>query len=68
MESIRPEVTKFMGACERLFGFTLENGRLTSEECDVLEYYAQELHKQIAPLCTDPKGACPDLTVASPPL
>jgi hypothetical protein len=68
MENIRPEVAKFMGACERLFGFTLESGRLTPEECDVLEYYAQELQRQIAPLCTDPIGSCPDPTVSSPPL
>jgi hypothetical protein len=65
MESIRPEVTKFMGACEHLFGFTIESGRLTPEECDVLEYYVQELHRQITPLCIDPKGSCPDNPVTS---
>jgi hypothetical protein len=53
MDNIRPEVEKFMSACERLFGFTHESGRLTHDECVVLEYYAQELHKQITPLCTD---------------
>ncbi len=68
MENIRPEVTKFMAACERLFGFTLENGRLSPEECDILEYYAKELRNQIAPLCTDPKGACPDPAVVPPSL
>ena len=53
MENIRPEVKTFISSCERLFGFTHESGRLTPGECDVLEYYAKELQKQIAPLCAD---------------
>ena len=53
MENIRPEVGKFISACERLFGFTHESGGLTPEECQVLEYYAQELQNEIAPLCID---------------
>ena len=57
MENIRPEVETFMRACERLFGFTVTHGKLTSEECDVLKYYADELQQQITPMCpsqTDP--------------
>ena len=52
MESIRPEVKKFISACESLFGFTTESGRLTPEECEALKYYAEELQDQVAPLCT----------------
>ena len=66
MENIRQEVGKFISSCERLFGFTHESGRLTPEECQVLEYYAQELQRQIAPLCIDPTAPCQDNPVSSP--
>jgi hypothetical protein len=51
MNNIRPEVEAFMRACERLFGFAHTEGRLTPEECDVLFYYADEIHNKITPFC-----------------
>ena len=60
MENIRPEVGKFLRSCEHLFGFTHESGKLTPEECQVLEYYVEELHKQITPHCTNPQAHCHD--------
>lgn len=58
MENVRPEVRTFMQACERLFGFTHESGKLTSDECQLLEYYAEELQRQIAPVCADAHAHC----------
>lgn len=58
MANIRPEVSKFISACEHLFGFTHASGRLTADECSALEYYADELRKQIAPVCVDPQAHC----------
>ena len=55
IKELRAEVQEFMRACERLFGFTIENGRLTATECDVLHYYSQELQKQIGPACSQPQ-------------
>ncbi|CUS37311.1 hypothetical protein COMA2_30200 [Candidatus Nitrospira nitrificans] len=60
MENVRPEVKKFMQSCERLFGFTHESGRLTSDECQLLEYYVEELQRQIAPVCAKPQAHCQD--------
>ncbi|QPD02623.1 MAG: hypothetical protein Nkreftii_000397 [Candidatus Nitrospira kreftii] len=65
MANIRPEVSKFMSACEHLFSFTLASGRLTADECSVLEYYAEELQKQMAPVCADPQAHCHDQTSSS---
>ena len=56
MKNIRPQVEEFMRSCERLFGFTNVQGRLTTEECEVLEYYAKELQRQIAPVCETTPG------------
>ncbi len=47
-----------MSACEHLFSFTLASGRLTADECSALEYYADELRKQIAPVCVEPQAHC----------
>lgn len=58
MENIRPEIEVFMRSCERLFGFTTKQGRLTDDECQVLEYYVEELNKHIAPVC-ESKEDCP---------
>lgn len=60
MENIRQEIRTFMKSCEHLFGFTHESGKLTPEECQLLEYYAEELHRQIAPVCVNPEGHCHD--------
>lgn len=60
MENIRPEVGKFLRSCEHLFGFTHESGQLTPEECQVLEYYVEELHKQIASHCSASAAHCPE--------
>lgn len=65
MEDIRPEVGKFLRSCEHLFGFTHESGKLTPLECQVLEYYVEELHKQIAPHCANTQTHCQDDAVSS---
>jgi hypothetical protein len=65
MENIRPEVKTFLRSCEHLFGFTHESEKLTPEECQVLEYYVEELHKQIAPHCTNSQAHCQENAVSS---
>ena len=57
MENVRPEVENFLRSCEHLFGFTHESGMLTPEECQVLQYYVEELHQQITPHCNS-KAPC----------
>ena len=36
---------------ERLIGLALQSGELSPEECDILSYYAKELHDTTHPLC-----------------
>jgi hypothetical protein len=55
IKEVRPEVQEFMRSCERLFGFTQTNGRLSAVECDILHYYSQELQNQIGPVCPKPQ-------------
>jgi len=59
MQRLRPEVRTFLAACEHLFTFTAVSGALTAEECRSLYYYAEELRKQIVPVCTDPEQPIP---------
>ncbi len=66
MENVRLEVKKFMQSCEHLFGFTHESGKLTPEECQLLEYYVEELRRQIAPVCVDPQAHCQDASLSTP--
>ncbi len=51
MENLRPKVEKFVRSCEHLFGFIHGSGMLTPAECQFLEYYVEELQKQISPHC-----------------
>lgn len=48
---MRNEVKDFMRMCERLMGLALQTGELSAEECDILSYYAKELHQTTHPLC-----------------
>ena len=48
---MRTEVKDFMRMCERLMGLALQTGELSAEECDILSYYAKELHQTTHPLC-----------------
>ena len=48
---MRTEVKDFMRMCERLMGLALQTGELSREECDILSYYAKELHQPKHPLC-----------------
>jgi hypothetical protein len=59
---MRTEVKDFMRMCERLIGLALQTGELSAEECDILSYYAKELHQTTQPLCA--KHQC-DTSVAS---
>ena len=59
IKEVRPEVQEFMRSCERLFGFTQTNGRLSAVECDILHYYVQELQNQIGPVCPNPHESAP---------
>jgi len=51
-----------MRMCERLIGLALQTGELSPEECDILSYYAKELHQTTHPLCE--KHKC-DTSVSS---
>ena len=49
--AMRTEIKDFMRMCERLIGLALQSGELSVEECDILSYYAKELHNTTHPLC-----------------
>jgi hypothetical protein len=48
---MRTEVKDFMRMSERLISLALQSGKLSSEECDILSYYAKDLHNTTHPLC-----------------
>jgi len=48
---MRTEVKDFMRMYERLIGLALQTGELSTEECDIISYYAKELHQTTHPLC-----------------
>jgi hypothetical protein len=56
---MRTEVKDFMRMCERLIGLALQSGELSSEECDIVSYYANELHRTTHPLCVKHKCDTP---------
>ena len=43
MRAIHGDVKHFMVGCERLLSFSLREGGLTSEECDIVAFYVREL-------------------------
>jgi hypothetical protein len=43
MTVIHGDVKHFMTACERLLSFSLREGGLTSQECDIVAFYVREL-------------------------
>ena len=49
--TMRTEVKDFMRMCERLISLALQTGELSAEECDIVSYYAKELHQTTHPLC-----------------
>ena len=59
IEDVRPEVQEFMRSCEKLFGFTLTNGRLSVVECEFLHHYSKDLQDQIGLLCSGPEQNSP---------
>jgi hypothetical protein len=50
-KNVRPEIQELMRVCEKVIGFTHQNGGLTSEECEVVVFYVQELEQEIMPYC-----------------
>ena len=57
--TMRTEVKDFMRMCERLIGLALQTGELSAEECDIVSYYAKELHQTTHPLCEKHKCNSP---------
>jgi hypothetical protein len=57
--TMRTEVKDFMRMCERLIGLALQTGELSAEECDIVSYYAKELHQTTHPLCEKHKCQTP---------
>lgn len=53
MHKIRPEVKRFLSACEDLFEFAAQAGSLSPEECRALHYYAAELANELEPACAE---------------
>jgi hypothetical protein len=49
---MRDEVKQFMRQCERLISLALQTRELSEEECDVISYYAKELHEKTHPFCS----------------
>ena len=49
MTAIHGDIKHFMVACERLLSFSLREGGLTSEECDIVAFYVRELKMHAVP-------------------
>lgn len=49
---MRNEVKEFMRQCERLISMALQTKELSPEECDIITYYAMELHDKTHPFCS----------------
>ena len=49
---MRPEVRDFMKQCERLLSLALQTKELSEDECEIISYYANELHQKTDSLCT----------------
>jgi hypothetical protein len=49
---MRNEVKEFMRQCERLISLALQTRELSEEECDIIAYYAMELHDKTHPFCS----------------
>ena len=49
---MRSEVRDFMKMCERLISLAMQTGNLSTDECEAISYYSQELHDVTHPLCT----------------
>ncbi len=61
MDRLRQEVERFMRECEHFLGFINQDGSLTSEECEALKYYTDELSTHVTRFCgigdrAQPKG------------
>jgi hypothetical protein len=61
---MRDEVKEFMRQCERLISLALQTGELSEDECDVIAYYAKELHEKTYPLCTKHDSHCDPFSVS----
>jgi hypothetical protein len=61
---MRDEVKEFMRMCERLLSLAMQTRELSEEECDVISFYAHELHEKTHPLCTKYNQRC-DSSVSS---
>jgi hypothetical protein len=61
---IREEVQDFMRMCERLLSLAIQTGELSPDECDVISFYANELHDKTRPLCSKHAHQC-DSSVSS---
>ena len=48
-DQLRKVVLERMGASENLIVFARRNNALTSEECEVVHDYAQEVEKKVIP-------------------
>jgi hypothetical protein len=62
MNGLRHEVEQFMRASEHFLGFVNQDGGLTSEECEALKYYVDELSTHVTKFCgvgdrPEPKGS-----------
>lgn len=47
-----------MRMCERLISLAIQTGELSPEECDVISFYAQELHEKTHPFCSKHAHPC----------
>ncbi len=59
MRGIHNDVKHFMAGCEKLLSFSLRDGGLTSEECDIVAFYVRELKMHAVPDRSRVPGAIP---------
>ncbi len=50
--------------CERLISLAVQTQELSQDECDIVNYYAKELHDTTHPLCSKHDQPC-DSSVSS---
>ena len=59
MTPIHSDIKHFMSPCERLLGLYWREGKLTSEECDIVAFYVRELKMHAVPDRSPVLGAIP---------
>jgi hypothetical protein len=56
MKAVRQEIKEFIKTSERLISLARQTDELSSEECQILDYYVTELKSTVHPICIRKAG------------